>query len=84
VWSAWRPIRVEAPSLYGFGCRIQPEKEGALVQAYALEAGLEAALDPFGPARDMFAATVCWLSGSEAAGLAHGDMETQLAAKAVR
>jgi hypothetical protein len=47
------------------------------VRAYALEADQ----DPFDGLRNLFARAVDWLSGNESAGLAHGDLETQLAAR---
>jgi hypothetical protein len=44
------------------------------VQAYALEAGR----DPFDAVRGLFATMVDWLSGDTSAGLAHGELETQI------
>ncbi len=47
------------------------------MRAYALEADQ----DPFDGLRNLFTRAVDWLSGNESAGLAHGDLETQLAAR---
>ena len=47
------------------------------MRAYALEADQ----DPFGGLRNLFVRAVDWLSGDESAGLAHGDLEAQLAAR---
>jgi len=47
------------------------------LQAYALESGQ----DPFEGLRRLFAKAVDWLSGSESAGLAHGDLETCIATR---
>lgn len=47
------------------------------MRAYALEAGQ----DPFGALRGLFAKAVDWLGDNESAGLAHGDLETQVAAR---
>jgi hypothetical protein len=47
------------------------------VRAYALEAGQ----DPFDALRRLFAKAVDWLGGDESAGLAHGELETQIAAR---
>jgi hypothetical protein len=59
------------------GVESKPEKEGARVRAYALEADQ----DPFDGVRKLFVKAVDWLSGNESAGLAHGDLETQLAVR---
>ena len=47
------------------------------MRAYALEADQ----DPFHALRGLFAKAVQWLGGHESAGLAHGDLETQTAAR---
>jgi hypothetical protein len=47
------------------------------VRAYALEANQ----DPFHALRGLFAKAVEWLGGDESAGLAHGDLETQIATR---
>jgi len=47
------------------------------VRAYALEANQ----DPFGALRGLFAKAVDWLGEDESAGLAHGDLETQVAVR---
>ena len=47
------------------------------MRAYALEADQ----DPFHALRGLFAKAVEWLGGEESAGLAHGDLETQIAAR---
>jgi hypothetical protein len=47
------------------------------VRAYALEADQ----DPFDALRRLFAKAVDWLGEDESAGLAHGDLETQVAAR---
>jgi hypothetical protein len=47
------------------------------VRAYALEADQ----DPFDALRRLFAKAVEWLGGEESAGLAHGELETQIAAR---
>jgi hypothetical protein len=47
------------------------------VRAYALEADQ----DPFHALRGLFAKAVQWLGGDESAGLTHGDLETQIAAR---
>jgi hypothetical protein len=47
------------------------------VRAYALEADQ----DPFHALRGLFAKAVEWLGGQQAAGLTHGDLETQVTAR---
>jgi hypothetical protein len=47
------------------------------VRAYAVEVGQ----DPFGALRGLFATAVGWLGEDESAGLAHGDLETEVAAR---
>jgi hypothetical protein len=47
------------------------------VRAYALEADQ----DPFCTLRGLFTKAVEWLGGAESAGLAHGDLETQVWAR---
>jgi hypothetical protein len=47
------------------------------VRAYALETDQ----DPFGALRGLFAKAVDWLGEDESAGLAHGDLESQVAVR---
>jgi hypothetical protein len=47
------------------------------VRAYSLEADQ----DPFGALRGLFAKAVDWLGSNESAGLTHGDLENQVAAR---
>ena len=45
------------------------------MEAYALEAVFESGQDPFGALHTMFESALGWLSGTESAGLSHGDLE---------
>src|SRR5262249_5197563 len=60
--------------LYGLGVEAKPRKKEPGVQAYALEADQ----DPFRALRGLFAKALEWLGGQQAAGLTHGDLETQV------